>query len=75
MAPEPIVDRAIVDSLLSQTVEKPITGKTIQDNNIIVIKEPDVIPDVPRQAEEILNEFESLEEELKEVIPATIPEP
>ena len=38
VAPEPIVDRAIVDSLLEEAFERPITGETIKDNNIIVIE-------------------------------------
>ena len=73
VAPEPIVDRAIVDSLLEEAFESPITGETIQENDIIVIDEPADDLEVPRAVVDIRQDFDQDEKET-EVI-NTIPEP
>ena len=73
VAPEPIVDRAIVDSLLEEAFEKPITGESIQENVIIVIDDPSDDLEVPRVVVDVRQDFDQDEEEIEEI--SVIPEP
>ena len=55
------MDRAIVDSLLEEAFEKPITGESIQENVIIVIDDPSDDLEVPRAAIDVRQDFDQEE--------------